>query len=130
MPNIQQPEMRRSGRDPLVQDSAELRAGAAPGSGTDPGPVPPDQRSPYGPQPPAERRADPAGTGQSADQGDPDAILIGGPREGTTVHSQDAALIRLEIEGLVHRYIRTTAQREADGRELIVYNYDGEVRPD
>jgi hypothetical protein len=60
MPNVQQPEMRRSGRDPLVQDSAEDKADstlARGGGGT--GPVPPDQQSPYGPQAPLERRADP-----------------------------------------------------------------------
>jgi hypothetical protein len=60
MPNIQQPEMRRSGKDPLVQDSAKINAtSSAPGaSGRDAHPVPPDQQSPYGPQPPAERLSD------------------------------------------------------------------------
>ena len=59
MPNIQQPEMRRSGKDPLVQDSAENTARSTLGDdGSDAGPVPPDQRSPYGPQPPSERRPD------------------------------------------------------------------------
>ena len=50
MPNIQQPEMRRSGKDPLVQDSAENKATSTPevGGGST-GPVPPDQQSPYGP---------------------------------------------------------------------------------
>ena len=59
MPNIQQPEMRRSGKDPLVQDSAANKASSGAdlgGEGT--GPVPPDQQSPYGPQPPRERRPD------------------------------------------------------------------------
>ncbi|HEX5741785.1 MAG TPA: hypothetical protein VFY17_09575 [Pilimelia sp.] len=53
MPNIQQPEMRRSGRDPLVTDSVkdkEKTRGAAPGHGRDPHPVPESQRSPYGPR--------------------------------------------------------------------------------
>ncbi len=59
MPNIQQPEMRRSGKDPLVQDSAELNATAQPvPGGESTGPVPPDQQSPYGPQAPRERRPD------------------------------------------------------------------------
>lgn len=59
MPNVQQPEMRRSGKDPLVQDSAENKADSSLGGGDAvPGPVPPDQRSPYGPQPPAERQPD------------------------------------------------------------------------
>ena len=59
MPNIQQPEMRRSGKDPLVQDSAENKATSTlDGGGGSTGPVPPDQQSPYGPQPPRERRVD------------------------------------------------------------------------
>lgn len=49
MPNVQQPEMRRSKQTPLVQDSAEPQAG-----GTRPRKerrsVPADQVSPYGPQ--------------------------------------------------------------------------------
>jgi hypothetical protein len=59
MSNVQQPEMRRSGKDPLVQDSVENKAGtigAGANTGSDAGPVPKDQRSPYGPQPPRERR--------------------------------------------------------------------------
>jgi hypothetical protein len=70
MPNVQQPEMRRSGRDPLVQDSAEIRADSpadAKSDGGATGPVPPDQQSPYGPQPPRERRADDA-----PDSGEPE----------------------------------------------------------
>jgi hypothetical protein len=59
MPNIQQPEMRRSGKDPLVDDSAKINPStSAPGGDSGTGPVPPDQQSPYGPQPPAERTAD------------------------------------------------------------------------
>ncbi|WP_433087271.1 hypothetical protein ACQP1P_15440 [Dactylosporangium sp. CA-052675] len=54
MPNVQQPEMRRSGKDPLVQNSAANVAeqhGGGPGGGRPErhGKVPPDQRSPYGP---------------------------------------------------------------------------------
>ncbi len=68
MTNIQQPEMRRSGKDPLVQDSAENKAGSTlGGGGGDAGPVPPDQQSPYGPQPPRERRSDDA-----PDSGEPE----------------------------------------------------------
>ena len=51
MANVQQPEMRRSGKDPLVQDSAELKAGS--GSANEKGrtgKVPEDQQSPYGPK--------------------------------------------------------------------------------
>jgi hypothetical protein len=53
MPNVQQPEMRRSGEDPLVTDSVKDSVSkAAPGGagGKDPHPVPEAQRSPYGPQ--------------------------------------------------------------------------------
>jgi len=59
-----------------------------------------------------------------------DAILVGGPRDGATFPAGDAALVELELDGLVHRYIRTTTSRERDGRSLPVYNYDGEIDPD
>lgn len=58
MPNVQQPEMRRSGQNPLVQDSAESRAAAPDGPRGRTGPVPADQRSPYGPRSPKERIAE------------------------------------------------------------------------
>jgi hypothetical protein len=59
MSNVQQPEQRRSGRDPLVQDSVKDTAASTLDDGSgDAGPVPPDQRSPYGPQPPRGRRPD------------------------------------------------------------------------
>lgn len=49
MPNVQQPEMRRSKQTPLVQDSAQPQAG-----GTRPRKerrsVPTEQLSPYGPR--------------------------------------------------------------------------------
>jgi hypothetical protein len=61
MPNIQQPEMRRSGRDPLVQDSAENRAPGAGAKRNTAAPVPAAQQSRYGPKPPQERV--PGGTG-------------------------------------------------------------------
>ncbi len=51
MANVQQPEMRRSGKDPLVQDSAELKAGGGPSDQKGKtGKVPEDQQSPYGPK--------------------------------------------------------------------------------
>jgi hypothetical protein len=58
----------------------------------------------------------------------PHAIMIGGPRDGDRFATPEAALIQLQIDGLFHRYIRTTATREIDGEQLLVYNYDGEVR--
>jgi hypothetical protein len=61
MPNIQQPEMRRSGKDPLVQDSAKISPDSSlGGQGDHTQPVPPDQESPYGPQPPQERVPEPS----------------------------------------------------------------------
>ena len=66
MPNVQQPEMRRSGQNPLVQDSAESRAAAAAGPRGRSGPVPADQRSPYGPKPP--RNKVPEETGEDEEQ--------------------------------------------------------------
>ncbi len=53
MPNVQQPELRRSGQDPAVTDSVKDSVSkGAPGSagGKDPHPVPEAQQSPYGPQ--------------------------------------------------------------------------------
>jgi hypothetical protein len=44
------------------------------------------------------------------------AIFVGGPRDGTLFTSDDAALVELEIGGMIHRYIRTTRHRERDGR--------------
>ncbi len=120
MPNIQQPEMRRSGRDPLVQDSVEQRAASKPPAGGRGGPVPAEQQSPYGPQPPPERR--PA-------SGD-DAVMVGGPRDLTPFRSDGAGLVTVELDGLVHRYVRTKAHRELGHRHLVVYTYDGEVRPE
>lgn len=58
-----------------------------------------------------------------------DAILVGGPRDDTLFTADDAGLVELEIDGLVHRYIRTTQQRDRDGRARLVYNYDGVVDP-
>ncbi|MCG5438083.1 hypothetical protein [Micromonospora foliorum] len=60
---------------------------------------------------------------------DDDAILIGGPRDGSRYAANDAGLVELEIDGLIHRYIHTSQHRQVDGAELRVYNYDGEVSP-
>src|SRR5438309_9369545 len=97
MPNIQQPEMRRSGLDPLVQDSAEVGAGSTQsGGGSGPtGPVPPDQQSPYGPQPPQERVP-----GGDVPADEVDAVLVGGPRDGTPFHASSAGLVMLAVAGL------------------------------
>lgn len=58
-----------------------------------------------------------------------DAIFVGGPREGTRFDSDQVAVVELEIDGLVHRYIRTTQERDVDGGSYAVYNYDGEIDP-
>ncbi|WP_250033769.1 hypothetical protein [Paractinoplanes maris] len=58
-----------------------------------------------------------------------EAVLVGGPRDGNQFDSAGAALVELEIDAYVHRYIRTTATRETDGQTRLVYNYDGMVRP-
>jgi hypothetical protein len=53
-----------------------------------------------------------------------EVVLVGGPRDGETATAGDA-LLEIEIDGLLHRYIRTTTER--DGRPA--YNYDGAVDP-
>jgi hypothetical protein len=49
MPNVQQPEMRRSGQTRLVQDSDGPPAGTASSPSREHRSVPPAQASPYGP---------------------------------------------------------------------------------
>jgi hypothetical protein len=58
-----------------------------------------------------------------------EAVLVGGPRDGEPFDPADSALLELQVDGYVHRYVRTTATREADGQTRLVYNYDGMVRP-
>ncbi|MFC8302003.1 hypothetical protein [Micromonospora orduensis] len=55
------------------------------------------------------------------------AHLIGGPRDGSTLDVGGDALVEVEIDGMMHRYIKTTKQHD-DGGPL--YNYDGMVAPD
>ncbi|MET8371562.1 hypothetical protein ACPXB1_21085 [Micromonospora sp. DT68] len=55
------------------------------------------------------------------------AHLIGGPRDGSTHDTGGDALVEIEIDGMMQRYIRTTKQHD-DGGPL--YNYDGMVAPD
>jgi hypothetical protein len=54
-----------------------------------------------------------------------DALLQGGPRDGTEFDSEGAGLIELEIDGMVHRYI-PTMRRAGD---KVVFTYDGMVDP-
>jgi hypothetical protein len=53
------------------------------------------------------------------------AYLVGGPRDGSSQDAGDRALLEIEIDGMIHRYIRTTKQRDGG----TVYNYDGMVAP-
>lgn len=57
-----------------------------------------------------------------------EGILIGGPRDQSQVETTDTAIIHIQIDNLVHRYIRTEQRRTVGGRSLLVYNYDGEER--
>lgn len=61
---------------------------------------------------------------------EPDALLIGGPRDHTPLCAEGAAMVQLEIDGLVHRYVGTARRRDHDGRSMAVYTYDGVARPD
>jgi hypothetical protein len=61
---------------------------------------------------------------------DEDAILIGGPRDGTSIAAEQAGLIELEIDGMVHRYIPSRQQRQTPEGERQVYTYDGVVDPE
>jgi len=58
-----------------------------------------------------------------------DAVLVGGPRDGDIFDAEDAALVELEIDGMVHRYIRTTKRRTMPEGERRVFAYDGVVDP-
>ncbi|SDZ45455.1 hypothetical protein SAMN05444365_11824 [Micromonospora pattaloongensis] len=55
-------------------------------------------------------------------------MLSGGPRDQTPFNAAASALVELEIDGLIHRYIGTHQRRDLDGRSLAVYRYDGAVR--
>lgn len=54
------------------------------------------------------------------------AYLVGGPRDGSSQDVDDQALLEIETDGMIHRYIRTTKRHGEDG---TVYNYDGMVAP-
>jgi hypothetical protein len=59
-----------------------------------------------------------------------EVFLVGGPRDGDIIDGVDRALVELEIDALVHRYVRTATTRESGGQTRTVYNYDGVVRPE
>jgi hypothetical protein len=58
-----------------------------------------------------------------------DVILVGGPRDGAVVNSIDSAVVELEIDGFIHRYVLTNQQAERDGSSYTVFNYDGMIDP-
>jgi hypothetical protein len=58
-----------------------------------------------------------------------DAVLVGGPQDGLLHTADGEPLVQVEIDGLIHRYIVTTKQRDQDGGSYTVYNYDGEINP-
>jgi hypothetical protein len=59
----------------------------------------------------------------------PDAILLGGPRDGTLFTADDSAIVELEIEGLIQRYLRTTRQEDHRGQRVVIFVYDGASDP-
>jgi hypothetical protein len=73
-----------------------------------------------------ERRSfAPGCVGYTVGMTDSDAILVGGPRDGTPVAADGAGLLEIEIDGMVHRYIPTKQHRD----DKAVYTYDGVVDP-
>jgi hypothetical protein len=59
----------------------------------------------------------------------PDALLVGGPRDGTLFIAEDAASVELEIDGLVQRYLRTDREHDQQGTRMVVFAYDGVTDP-
>ncbi|GIF15292.1 hypothetical protein [Actinoplanes teichomyceticus] len=59
---------------------------------------------------------------------DTNAIFVGGPCDGELFAAEDAALVEVEIDGLLHRYLVTPATRDSEGGSRRIYNYDGEIR--
>jgi hypothetical protein len=58
-----------------------------------------------------------------------DAVFVGGPNDGVTFTSDEVAVVEVPLDGLVHRYVRTTAHRDSGAVARIVYNYDGVIDP-
>lgn len=59
----------------------------------------------------------------------PDAILLGGPRDGTLFTAGDTAIVELEMDGLIQRYLRTRNRQDHHGRPVRVFVYDGAGSP-
>jgi hypothetical protein len=58
-----------------------------------------------------------------------DGLLRGGPCDGRNVDSDGRNLIEVEIDQVIHRYIRTTQQHGEADVTLTVFTYDGAVDP-
>jgi hypothetical protein len=56
-------------------------------------------------------------------------ILVGGPRDGLVLDAVPSTVVELEIDGMIHRYVMTTKQRDDGDRSYQVFNYDGEIDP-
>jgi hypothetical protein len=58
-----------------------------------------------------------------------DVMLTGGPRDGLLVRSAGSAVVELEIDGFIHRYVLTAQRQQRDGTSYTVFNYDGQIDP-
>ena len=59
----------------------------------------------------------------------PDAILVGGPRDGTLFTAGDTAFVELEIDATIQRYVRTCSQQQHHHRPVTVFVYEGGTAP-
>lgn len=65
------------------------------------------------------------------DSDEPNAVLVGGPSHHRPVTLEgDIAVLEVPADGTFHRYIRTDGHRDVEGRNLVVYNYDGQMYDD
>jgi len=58
-----------------------------------------------------------------------DVILVGGPRDGAVVRSAGSAVVEIEIDGFIHKYVLTKQHKQRDGASYTVFNYDGQIDP-
>ncbi|HEX6968111.1 MAG TPA: hypothetical protein VF174_04755 [Micromonosporaceae bacterium] len=58
----------------------------------------------------------------------PDAILVGGPRNGTLFTAGETTVVELEIDATIQRYLRTRNQQWYGRRPVTVFVYDGFTR--
>ena len=54
-----------------------------------------------------------------------DVSLTGGPRDGAVVNGVGSAVVEVEIDGLIHRYVLTGKHQDS----YTVFNYDGVIDP-